>query len=57
VIVAQDHAAVEIRSRDEAGSWTSQLFHAGERARIPTLGRSLDVDIIDREARKNLRPA
>jgi Uma2 family endonuclease len=57
VIVAQDHTAIDVRSRDDAGIWTSRTFHAGEKARLATLGCSLDVDIIYREARKNLRPA
>jgi Uma2 family endonuclease len=57
VLVAQDEAAIEIRSRDEAGSWTSRAFGAGDQAPILTLGCSLDVDIVYREARKNMRPA
>ena len=55
VLVAQDEAAIEVRSRDEGGAWTARVFHAGEQASIGTLGCSLDVDIVYREARKNLR--
>jgi Uma2 family endonuclease len=56
VIVAQDDIAIEVRSRDDAGGWTSRVFHPGEQARLAALGCGLDVDIIYREARKNLRP-
>ncbi len=55
ILVAQDEAAIEVRSRSEAGDWTSHVSHAGQNATVATLGCSLDVDVIYREARKNLR--
>lgn len=55
VLVAHGEPAIEVRSRDEAGSWTSHVVHAGAQARIGALGCVLDVDTIYREARKNLR--
>lgn len=55
VLVAQDDAVIEVRSRSEAGAWASRVSRAGETAIVATLGCSLDVDGIYREARKNLR--
>lgn len=57
LLVAQDEAAIEIRSRDEAGGWTSRAFGARDQAPISSLGCSLDVDSVYREARKNMKPS
>jgi Uma2 family endonuclease len=56
VLVAQDEVAIEVRSRDDDGGWTSRVFRAGEQARFVAIGCLLDVDVIYREARKNLPP-
>jgi Uma2 family endonuclease len=55
VLVAYDDPAIEVRSRDEAGNWTSREFGAGQKAGLAAIGCLLDVDVVYREARKNLR--
>jgi Uma2 family endonuclease len=53
VLVNQDEALIEVRSRDDAGSWTSREYRAGQVAPIGAIGATLDVDVIYREAKKN----
>jgi Uma2 family endonuclease len=55
VLVAQEEAMIEVRSRDPAGNWSSRRFQSGEGATLPTIGVTVDVDTIYSEARKNLR--
>lgn len=55
VLVAQDEAMIEIRSRDAAGDWSSQKFQTGEKVTLAAIGAFLDVDTVYREAQKNVR--
>jgi Uma2 family endonuclease len=56
VLVAQDEPAIEVRSRDDGGSWTARLYRAGQHATLGAIGATLDVEALYREARKNAPP-
>jgi Uma2 family endonuclease len=56
VLVAQDQALIEVRTKDDAGTWTSRTYREGEHAAIASASCGIDVDAIYREARKNARP-
>lgn len=53
VLVAQDEARVEVRSRDDQGNWTTSVYRDGQQARLGAIGATLDVAVIYREAKKN----
>lgn len=53
VLVAQDQASIEVRSRSEAGPWEMRIYGPGEKAPLPAADCALDVDTVYREARKN----
>jgi Uma2 family endonuclease len=55
VLVAQDEPSIEVRSRDELGNWSMREYRVGEIAVLATIGASLDVDVVYREAKKNVR--
>lgn len=55
VLVAQDEEVIEVRSRDEFGTWTHRTYGSGESAVIDPPSCTLDVSALYREARKNLR--
>lgn len=56
VLVAQDEVAIEVRSRDdEHAPWVAARYTAGQQVPLPSIGASLDVDTVYREARKNTR--
>jgi len=57
VLVSQDEPLIEVRARDEFGNWSSREYRAGEKARLATMDAALDVDLIYREAKKNVRVA
>lgn len=53
VLVAQDEARVEVRSRDDQENWTTSVYRDGQQARLGAIGATLDVAVIYREAKKN----
>jgi Uma2 family endonuclease len=53
VLVAQDDALIEVRSRDDTGNWISRVYRAGQQAPVGAIGATLDVEAIYREAKKN----
>ena len=55
VLVAQDEALIEVRSRDDGGNWVAREYREGQRATIGAIGAALDVDTIYYEAKKNVR--
>ncbi len=56
VLVAQDESLIEVRSRDDAGSWSSRQYRAGQHAAVGAIGAVLDVEAVYREAKKNAPP-
>lgn len=54
VLVAQDEPLIEVRSRGAEGTWASRTVRADEKIALASIGCSLEVDVIYREARKNL---
>jgi Uma2 family endonuclease len=55
VLVAQDEALIEVRSREDGGSWTSRVYREGQRVTTGAIGATLAVDAIYGEAKKNAR--
>jgi len=55
VLVSQDEPSIEVRSRDELGNWSSHEYGAGEKVRLTSIDAALDVDLVYREAKKNVR--
>jgi Uma2 family endonuclease len=53
VLVSQDEPAIEVRSRDDSGNWSSREYRAGERVPLALIGATLDVNVVYREAKKN----
>jgi Uma2 family endonuclease len=53
VLVAQDDAQIEVRSRDDAGNWITRVYREGQAASIGAIGATLDVQRIYQEAKKN----
>jgi Uma2 family endonuclease len=55
VLVSQDEPTIEVRSRDELGNWSAREYRVGEMAVLATIDAALDVDVVYREAKKNVR--
>jgi Uma2 family endonuclease len=55
VLVAQDEAGIEVRSREDGGNWIARIYREGQRAEIGAVGATLDLDTIYGEAKKNAR--
>jgi Uma2 family endonuclease len=53
VLVSQDEARIEVRSRDDGGDWTTRTYVDGQSAIIGAVGATLDVAAVYREAKKN----
>lgn len=53
VLVAQDEAVIEVRSRDDGGDWITRVYREGQKATLGAIGAALDVEAIYREAKKN----
>lgn len=54
VLVSQDEPAIEVRSRNDDGTWSTRVYGPGERAVIGAIRCELDVDVTYREATKNV---
>lgn len=54
VLVSQVEPLIEVRSRDEAGAWSTRKYRVGQSAKLEAIGVALDVDVVYREAKKNL---
>lgn len=56
VLVAQDEAMIEVRSRGDDGNWATTVYTDGQHATIGAIGAALNVEAIYREAKKNALP-